>query len=97
MSCAKSQHGLYHPLTRGDEVNFRLTYDGPLKAASQSDCRRLDKHAIRRVFSNQLLYLLHHKEGLLDNELDTIDRKLPDTSELKEFYSSGVIGCFSQS
>jgi hypothetical protein len=38
----------------GDEVNFRLTYDGPLKAASQSDTRRVEKHAIRRVFARQL-------------------------------------------
>lgn len=86
MSCAKSQYGLYHPLTRGDEVNFRLTYDGPLKAASQSDCRRLEKHAIRRVFSNQLLYLLYHKEGLLDKELDTIERKALEHSEFGKFY-----------
>ena len=50
MSCIKSQRGLLYPLRLGDEVNFRLTYDGPLKAASQSENRRREKHVIRSVF-----------------------------------------------
>lgn len=35
-------------------MNFRLVYNGPLRAASQSETRRLEKHAIRRVFNQQL-------------------------------------------
>jgi hypothetical protein len=63
--CA-SQHGLFYPLALGDEVNFRLSYKGPLKAASQSDTRRIDKHAIRCAFSKQLseLYAIHDREFL---------------------------------
>jgi hypothetical protein len=49
-----SQPGFLYPLALGDEVNFRLTYDGPLKAASQSETRRVEKHHIRRIFSRQL-------------------------------------------
>jgi len=47
-------------------VNFRLTYSGPLKAASQSDTRRLEKHAIRCVFSRQLGQLFENRDVLLD-------------------------------
>lgn len=50
-------------LTIGDEVNFRLTYDGPLKAQSQSESRRIDKHKIRCVFSRQLNNLLNLKQS----------------------------------
>jgi hypothetical protein len=61
--CA-SQRGFLYPLTIGDELNFRLTYDGPLKAASQSDTRRLEKHAIRSVFSRQLWQFFATKNAL---------------------------------
>lgn len=63
---SKSQRGFFYPLCLGDEVNFRLTYDGPLKAASQSDTRRVEKHAIRCVFSRQLneLYTIRDAEFL---------------------------------
>lgn len=67
LSCAqKQQRGLLYPLQWGDEVNFRLTYKGPLKAASQSDTRRLDKHAIRCALSRQLdqLFKLKSQEFL---------------------------------
>jgi len=65
--CAKSQYGLLYPLTVGDDVNFRLTYQGPLKAASQSDTRRVEKHAIRCSLSRQLSELFAIKdEELLD-------------------------------
>jgi hypothetical protein len=70
--CA-SQHGLLYPLAIGDEVNFRLTYDGPLKAASQSDTRRVDKHAMRRVFSRQLGQLFNHKPVFHDELMRSTD------------------------
>jgi len=60
----KSQPGLLYPLRLGEEVNFRLTYDGPLKAASQSETRRLEKHAIRCVFSRQLFVLFKQRDAL---------------------------------
>lgn len=63
MSCVKSQLGFFRPLTIGDEVNFRLTYDGPLKAASQSDTRRELKHRMRVAFSQQLGHLYVSKRG----------------------------------
>jgi hypothetical protein len=68
MSCVKSQPRSLHPLALGDEVNFRLTYDGPLKAASQSETRRLEKHAIRLVFSEQLNQLLSHRSDVTEKE-----------------------------
>jgi len=61
--CA-SQHGLFYPLRLGDEVNFRLTYDGPLKAASQSDTRRVEKHDMRCVFDRQLTELFGQHSAL---------------------------------
>ena len=57
-----SQRGFLYPLTIGDEVNFRLTYNGPLHAASQSDTRRIEKHAIRCAFSEQLRQLFTIKD-----------------------------------
>ena len=63
----KSQRGFLYPLSIGDEVNFRLVYQGPLKAASQSDTRRTKKHKIRCVFSQQLRTLFNIKDrDLLD-------------------------------
>jgi hypothetical protein len=58
----------------GDEVNFRLTYDGPLKAASQSETRRVEKHNIRRVFNKQLFELFEHRDGasFLDAEFNSM-------------------------
>jgi hypothetical protein len=67
--CADCQRGLFYPLALGDEVNFRLTYDGPLKAASQSSTRRIEKHGIRQVFHRQLLELHRAKDGFLDANL----------------------------
>lgn len=65
-----SQTSLLNPLRLGDEVNFRLTYDGPLKAASQSDTRRVEKHAIRTAFNTQLNALYDsRKASFLDAEL----------------------------
>ena len=72
LSRGKSQHGLLYQLRLGNEVNFRLTYDGPLKAASQSENRRTDKHAIRRVFSRQLKQLYFEREPFLEKEFSTI-------------------------
>ena len=68
----KSESILY-PLTLGDEVNFRLTYDGPLKAASQSDTRRQEKHAIRRAFHSQLLQLWRNKPVLSSQTITMSD------------------------
>jgi hypothetical protein len=37
MSCLKSQPlSVLSPLTFGDEVNFRLTYSGPLKGRARA-------------------------------------------------------------
>ena len=66
-----SQHGLLYPLRLGDEVNFRLTYDGPLKAASQSETRRVEKHAMRLVFSRQLDQLFDLRSEIFDAEFRT--------------------------
>jgi len=71
-----SQRGLLYPLTIGDEVNFRLTYDGPLKAASQSDPRRKPKHEMRRVFSRQLHELHSVKDDFLDQETDPLEEAI---------------------
>jgi hypothetical protein len=49
-------------------VNFRLTYDGPLKAAGQGETRRVDKHAIRCVLSRQLKELLDRREDVFEKE-----------------------------
>jgi len=68
------QHGLLYPLRLGDEVNFRLTYDGPLKAASQSDTRRVEKHAIRLVLSRQLDELFQLRSELIDHEFAEFDK-----------------------
>ena len=65
MSCLKSQPlSVLSPLTFGDEVNFRLTY-GPLKAAGQSETRRLEKHEMRLAFAAQLSELFKSDELLL--------------------------------
>lgn len=62
-------------------MNFRLVYNGPLRAASQSETRRLEKHAIRRVFNQQLntLFAGHYalqeefgNEGKLGQTLKTM-------------------------
>lgn len=78
MVCA-SQRGFLYPLTIGDEVNFRLTYRGPLKAAGQSENRRIEKHAIRCAFGQQLNELFSIKDReLLDpdcEDWDTMPRK----------------------
>jgi hypothetical protein len=69
--CAR-QHSLFYPLKLGDEVNFRLTYDGPLKAASQSDTRRVEKHTMREVFSRQLRQLYFEREGFWEKEFAAV-------------------------
>ncbi len=72
MVCA-SQRGFLYPLKLGDEVNFRLTYDGPLKAAGQSETRRLEKHAIRQVFSRQLDSLYQHCSHVMEAEFEATE------------------------
>lgn len=76
--CVHSQTGLFSPLLTGDEVNFRLTYHGPLKAASQSDTRRLEKHQLRVCFDKQLQQLYTSKIGLMDHELANLREKYGD-------------------
>jgi hypothetical protein len=81
------QRGILYPLTIGDEVNFRLTYDGPLKAASQSDTRRLDKHRLRCVFSRQLFQLFNNRDvfqGVVEHE---------STYEMLNRYKRGAFPC----
>lgn len=52
--CVQSQERILEPLLYGDEVNFRITYRGPLKAASQSKTRREEKNEMRLAFNRQL-------------------------------------------
>jgi hypothetical protein len=69
----QNQRGFLVPLLLGEEVNFRLTYHGPLKAASQSDTRRVDKHAIRAAFSEQLKqFFAARNDAFLDEEVKSI-------------------------
>lgn len=58
-----SRKGCLYPLSIGDEVNFRLTYYGPLKAQSQSETRRAEKHRIRSVFNRQLRNFIDSKKA----------------------------------
>jgi hypothetical protein len=63
----KRQGHIFAPLLDGDEVHFRLTYDGPLlKAASFGNMRRDEKHKIRRAFHVQLANLWDRKDILRD-------------------------------
>ncbi len=63
-----SAKGLLYPLRLGEEVNFRLTYDGRLKAQSQSNPRRDDKQAIRRHFHMQLMQLWRDHPALIEEQ-----------------------------
>lgn len=94
MSCAKSQleQGLFYPLILGEEVNFRLTYSGPLKAASTSDTRRLDKHAIRAVFSRQLEQLFKDRDVLIDEFKN--ERLGESVRAMTRTYRRGPFLCF---
>ena len=88
--CARSQHGLLYPLRLGDEVNFRLTYDGPLKAASQSDTRRNDKHRMRCVFSRQLFNLFGNRDVLTE----LLNENLSSVMDTFRRYKRGCFLCF---
>jgi hypothetical protein len=63
--CAKSQECILYPLSLGDEVNFRLSYRGPLKAASQSSTRRVEKKSMRLAFDEQLNGMFPNDELLM--------------------------------
>jgi hypothetical protein len=84
-----SQHGPFYPLTLGDEVNFRLMYDGPLKAASQSDTRRVEKHRMRLAFAKQLDQLFHADELLLKPFAMTGEEYGHTVAKLGKLYRSG--------
>lgn len=71
-----SQQGLFYPLVLGEEVNFRLVYQGPLKAAGQSESRRVEKHAIRCALSEQLTELFCLKNDVV------LDRGCPDWDKM---------------
>jgi len=92
MSPCKSQHGLLYPLRLGDEVNFRLTYDGPLKAASQSENRRIDKHNIRRIFHRQSDRLYTNREVL--HEQFGPETAASTIYNLNKSYKRGEFVCF---
>jgi len=65
------------PLRDGDEVNFRLTYDGDLlKAAGGSGkrTRREEKHELRRAFHVQLANLWNSK-GLFVDQLRKFEER----------------------
>jgi hypothetical protein len=78
-----SQPRLLYPLTIGEEVNFRLTYDGPLKAASQSETRRVEKHEIRRVFNRQLWQLFEQRDS--GSFMDAEFKALQEQPEINPF------------
>lgn len=86
MVCS-SQRGVFYPLTLGDEVNFRLTYDGPLKAASQSDTRRIEKHAMRCIFNRQLGQLFNSREVLQEELVSSV-------RDAVRRYKRGAFPCF---
>ena len=87
-----SQHGNFlYPLKLGDEVNFRLTYYGPLKAASQSDTRRVDKHAIRCVFSRQLEELIQQRTEVLTGEFENLINGTPLTVNRGDFLCFALV------
>ena len=90
--CVKSQlhvESLFYRLSLGDEVNFRLTYSGPLKAASQTDTRRKEKHAMRLDFDKQLDVLFGDDE-LLQKPFTLKDPKFGETiAELGTKYRRG--------
>ena len=91
MCVCRQPHGLLYPLSIGDEVNFRLTYDGPLKSASQSDTRRKEKHLIRIAFSRQLEQLFKVR--------DVLHRELHENApsavfKMAKLYKRGDIHCF---
>ena len=90
MVCA-SQHGILYPLRLGDEVNFRLTYDGPLKAASQSENRRVEKHAMRCVFSRQLREFCLLRGEIFEKEYTN----LSDDEHRKLVYRRGDFKCIA--
>jgi hypothetical protein len=87
----KSQRGFFYPLAIGDEVNFRLTYDGALKAASQSDGRRVEKHKIRCVFSRQLNQLFEHRNEVLDEEMQHISMEDNPLVTRGDFYCFALV------
>jgi hypothetical protein len=92
MSPCKSQHGLLYPLRLGEEVNFRLTYSGPLKAASQSDNRRKEKHAIRCALSRQMSQLLNHRDALIHEFKE--ERAMESIDAMMRTYNRGPFLCF---
>lgn len=72
-------------------MNFRLTYDGPLKAASQSDTRRVDKHRIRLAFSQQLYELMSHRSDVVNKEWEN----MPDGDLRKLVQKRGKLSVIS--
>jgi hypothetical protein len=54
-------------------------YDGPLKAASQSDTRRVEKHRMRLAFDKQLNELFRSDELLLKPFITTNDENDEDS------------------
>ncbi len=96
MLCEKSQPGFLYPLLLGDEVNFRLTYDGPLKAASQSDTRRREKHLMRCVFNRQLHQLIQQKALFRDELERSADRQkkfFELANNISKKYKRGNFNC----
>lgn len=74
-------------------MNFRLTYHGPLKAASQSDTRRKEKHAIRLIFDRQIKQLLHHKNVLRD-EVERVPERWVNLLVNVHRFKRGEFSCF---
>ena len=69
-------------------MNFRLTYDGPLKAASQSDTRRKEKHEMRTVFHRQLNRLFEARDA------DFLEREIADKELFSLLTRRGDFFCF---
>lgn len=61
-----NEEGLLYLLILGEDVEFRLVYKGPLKAVSQSNPRRKEKHQLRKSFHRQLGQLWMKQSALTD-------------------------------
>jgi hypothetical protein len=69
-----TEHLLYSawPQTKGVEMKFRLIYEGQLPAASRSDNRTPEKHAIRRALHPQLRNIWNLHQATKTQPVDTI-------------------------
>lgn len=92
--CERQEGPLLYALNAGDEVNFRLTYDGPLRAASQSETRRELKHQMRRVFCKQLIELWATRSNLTPELITSEQKKQRFLHAARTRFKRGEFKCF---